>query len=196
MSIQPIDLINAFYPPGTKLRELLLIHSRAVAERALAIAGRLSHLGPDMTFIREAALLHDIGIYLTNAASIGCSGTYPYICHGYLGRRILEEKGLYRHALVCERHVGVGLTAAEIRAENLPLPERNMLPVSLEEKIICYADKFFSKKPGLNGKPLAFEAVLENVAGYGPGKADRLLEWAARFEGIGQTDSSSAGVGR
>ncbi|HMA85124.1 MAG TPA: HD domain-containing protein [Desulfosalsimonadaceae bacterium] len=196
MRIQPIDVISEFYPPGSKLRETLLIHSRAVADRALAIAGRLAHLRPDFAFIREAALLHDIGVYLTNAPSIGCAGKYPYICHGFLGREILEEKGLFRHALVCERHVGVGLTAAEIRSENLPLPEHDMRPVSLEEEIICYADNFFSKKPHLNGRPLAFDSVVENVATYGPGKVDRLLEWAARFEGIRQADVSSAGGGR
>ena len=196
MPIEPLDIINECYPPGNKLREILLIHSRAVAERALAIAERLAHLRPDFAFIREAALLHDIGVYLTNAPSIGCVGDHPYICHGCLGRGILEEKGLFRHALVCERHVGVGLTAAEIRIENLPLPERDMLPVSLEEEIICYADNFFSKKPHLNGRPMAFESVVDNVARYGPGKVDRFLAWAARFEGQGQAGISSAGGGR
>ena len=34
-----------------------------------------------------------------------------------------------------------------------------MLPVTLEEKIICYADKFYSKKPGA----LCFEKTLEEV---------------------------------
>ena len=196
MRIQPIDVISEFYPPGSKLRETLLIHSRAVADRALAIAETLAHLRPDLAFLKEAALLHDIGVYFTNAPSIGCVGKYPYICHGYLGRQILEEKGLFRHALVCERHVGVGLSAADIRTESLPLPERDMRPVSLEEEIICYADNFFSKKPNLNGRPLPFDSVVENVARYGPGKVDRLLEWAARFEGFGQTGISSSGGGR
>jgi uncharacterized protein len=33
----------------------------------------------------------------------------------------------------------------EIERQNLPVPHYDMLPLSLEEKLICYADKFFSK---------------------------------------------------
>jgi len=195
MANQPKEIIQALYPPGTEAHEILVAHSRAVARRALGIAANLRHLNPDMAFIEEAALLHDIGIYLTNAPSIGCSGAYPYICHGYLGRQILEERGLARHARVCERHVGVGLTAHEIRAHQLPLPERDMLPVTLEERIICYADKFFSKKWHRNGKPLEFVSVVKNIERYGPDKVNRFLEWAAQFEGIGQTGPIQAGGG-
>ncbi len=193
MTIQPIEIIQSLYPPGTEGYEILVSHSRAVARRALDIAMRLAHFNPDMEFIKEAALLHDIGIYLTDAPTIGCRGAYPYVCHGYLGRRILEERGLLRHGLVCERHVGVGLTAQEIRAHQLPLPERDMLPVTLEEQIICYADKFFSKKWHRNGKPLEFESVVRNLERYGPDKVNRFLEWAARFEGIGQAGLTKAG---
>ena len=195
MAIQPIDVIHELYPPETELHEIFVSHSRAVARRALEIAGRMGHLDLDMVFIKEAALLHDIGIYLTNAPSIGCSGSYPYICHGYLGRQILEERGLPRHALVCERHVGVGITAEEIRTQRLPLPQRDMLPVTLEEQIICYADKFFSKKWHRSGKPLAFESVVKNLELYGPDKVDRFLGWAARFEGIVLTEYNRAGGG-
>jgi uncharacterized protein len=48
----------------------------------------------DERFIQEAALLHDIGIFLTNAPKIHCFGDYPYICHGYLGAEILRKEGL------------------------------------------------------------------------------------------------------
>jgi uncharacterized protein len=50
-----------------------------------------------------------------------------------------------RHALVCERHTGTGLTLQQIVEQGLPLPRRDMQPVSMEEQIICFADKFFSK---------------------------------------------------
>ena len=59
-------------------------------------------------------MLHDIGIFLTHAPQIGCHGDKPYICHGYLGRELLEKEGFPRHAIVCETHVGVGLTIADI----------------------------------------------------------------------------------
>jgi len=186
MNTRPIDVIRELYPPGTELHGILVSHSRAVAGRALEIARRLKSLEPDIDFIEEAALLHDIGIYLTNAPAIGCRGEYPYICHGILGRQLLEARGFFRHARVCECHVGVGLTAEEIRIQQLPLPARDMLPATLEEEIICYADKFFSKKWQQNGRALAFESVLKNIKHYGEAKASRFLQWAGRFEGVTQ----------
>ena len=50
-----------------------------------------------------------------------------------------------RHALVCERHTGAGLSLKDIMDQKLPVPPREMLPVSMEEQVICFADKFFSK---------------------------------------------------
>ena len=95
--------------------------------------------------MEEAAMLHDIGIFLTHAPSLGCNGPHPYLKHGHLGCKLLEKEGLPKHALVCERHVGVGITRKDVLDHKLPLPAKDMLPLSLEEKIICYADKFFSK---------------------------------------------------
>ena len=48
-------------------------------------------------------------------------------------------------ARIAERHTGSGLTAEDIRTQHLPLPEKDFLPETLLEKLICYADKFFSK---------------------------------------------------
>ena len=44
-------------------------------------------------------------------------------------------------AVICiiKRHVGAGITAEE--AEWLGWPKDNYIPQSLEEKIVCYADK-------------------------------------------------------
>ncbi len=182
MPVNPFELINEFYTPGTMLHRILAAHSRAVACLSLRISERLSHLNPDKQFIEEAAMLHDIGIFLTDAPAIGCTGRHPYICHGWLGRMLLEERGLNRHALVCERHVGTGFSAEEIRLDKLPLPERDMIPESLEEKIICYADKFFSKKGHRCSEPLEFDQVVENLSRYGKEKQGRFLEWAELFE--------------
>jgi len=192
MATDPLDIINALYPPETGAHAILTSHCRAVAERALEVAGRYGKLHPDlpfpdMQFIEEAALLHDIGIYLTHAPAIGCHGPHPYVCHGVLGRAVLEERGLFRHALVCERHVGVGLTAREIREQQLPLPERDMRPQSLEEKIICYADKFFSKKWQQHSRALPLESVVKNLRHYGEDKVSRFLEWQAHFEENGES---------
>ena len=128
-----------------RLRDILMQHSRAVADKALAIARNHPELQADETFIEQAALLHDIGIVQVDAPAIACFGTEPYIKHGILGAGMLRSEGLERHALVCERHTGTGLTLQQIVAQGLPLPQRDMQPVSIEEQIICFADKFFSK---------------------------------------------------
>ena len=138
-------IIDKYYPEENELRRILMIHSRSVADKALAIAEVHPELPIDKRYVEEAAMLHDIGIFRTNAPSIQCFGTEPYICHGTIGAQLMREEGFPQHALVCERHTGSGLSLLEIERQNLPVPHHDMLPLSLEEKLICYADKFFSK---------------------------------------------------
>lgn len=137
-------IIEQYYTTGSELHSLLVIHSHRVAELACILAVRRD-LDVDLNFVREAAMLHDIGIFLTDAPRIHCYGEKPYIAHGVEGSQLLLELGLPQHALVCERHTGAGLSLDEIVRQRLPLPHRDLLPVTLEEKLICYADKFFSK---------------------------------------------------
>ena len=83
------------------------------------------------------------------------------------------------HALVCERHIGVGITADEIKRHHLPLPERDMLPLSLEEQIICFADKFFSKNPDSIEKEKTLDEIMRLLEHHGESqvkKFKRLLE--------------------
>lgn len=146
--MDPLKIINKCIKPGSSAFDILIEHSSMVMAKALAVAENVWHLSPDLMFIREAAMLHDIGIVFVNAPHLGCHGDRPYICHGYLGRELLEKEGYPRHALVCERHVGIGIGIADIDTLNLPLPRRDMRPMTIEEKIICYADKFYSKRIG------------------------------------------------
>jgi len=140
-----VKLLQKYISPDTELYHIVYTHSRFVADKALALAVKHPELPIDLVFLKEAALIHDIGVFKTDAPKIQCFGTFPYICHGYLGREIVEKEGFSRHALVCERHTGTGLSLAEIINNDLPLPHRDLSPVSLEEQLICFADKFFSK---------------------------------------------------
>ncbi|MGA2191787.1 MAG: HD domain-containing protein [Nitrospirota bacterium] len=177
----PLVIIGKYYSPGTFAYDYILAHGRMVADMALSIAGRVSWLPPGTLFIEEAALLHDIGIFLTDAPHLGCTGDYPYIAHGYLGRQILEDEGYPLHALVCERHVGAGLTASEIRLGKLPVPEREMMPITVEEEIICYADKFFPVSPDKVLKSQSFAEAREMVAAFGRRPLRTFDKWAAKF---------------
>ena len=125
------------------------------------------------------ALLHDIGIFQTDAPSIRCFGTHPYIAHGYLGAEILRAEGFPQHALVCERHTGAGLSLQDIIDQQLPVPHREMLPVTLEEQLICFADKFFSKTHLDEEKTV--EKARNSIAKYGEEGLNRFDRWCSLF---------------
>jgi uncharacterized protein len=58
-----------------------------------------------------------------------------------------------------------------------------MLPITIEEKIICYADKFYSKSG--NGKKAEAKTVgniVSNLKRYGPDKINRFQSWVEMFE--------------
>ena len=178
-----LSIIQRYYTPGNDDYRVLVLHSRQVADLAVTLSQRLIDKGVpiDIEFVEEAAMLHDIGMCKTDAPGIYCFGTEPYILHGILGRRMLDGMGLYRHGRVCERHTGAGITAAEIVAQNLPItPPRDLLPESLEEKVICYADKFFSKsRPDEPAKTI--ERARMSLAKFGGDTLQRFDEMLAMF---------------
>ena len=98
------EIIERYYTKGTRLYDIYMSHVTDVTEKALQIAQKHPELAIDVRFIEQAAMLHDIGIFLTDAPRIACIGDMPYICHGYLGRDILNREGYPKHGLVCERH--------------------------------------------------------------------------------------------
>lgn len=171
----------ARYLDGKSL-EIVLEHSRHVADLALEVADRLVLPEETRLFIEEAALLHDIGVCRVHAPSLGLQGPHPYITHGVHGREILDREGLPLHALVCERHTGVGLTLRDIVQQNLPLPHREMCPESLSEQIICYADLFYSKKPGRLDERKTVEKVRKKLLPFGDEKVEIFNSWLARFD--------------
>ena len=172
-------LIDKYYADNAPLRHILVTHSRSVAEMAVDIARRHPELHADEDFLYEASMLHDIGIYLTDAPGIQCFGMEPYICHGMLGARLLRSEGLPRHARVAERHTGTGLTVETIRRQGLPLPLQDFSPESIEEQVVCYADKFFSKTHLERVKTP--EQVLRSLEKFGEEGVMRMRTWMRLF---------------
>lgn len=173
------SVIDTFYPAGTPLRDIYMRHCRSVAAEALSIARRLSlPLSPEE--VEAAAMLHDIGITATYAPGIGCGGAAPYLLHGVIGADMLRSMGVdERYARVAERHTGSGITADEIEAAGMPLPRRDFLPHTLLERLICYADKFYSKSGSMQRKdPAKVEAQMER---FGRGSLDRFRRLSAEF---------------
>ncbi|MCR4914585.1 MAG: HDIG domain-containing protein [Prevotella sp.] len=174
------QIIDKYYPEDDALRRLLLKHSHQVTDRSLLIASQHPELNADSAFLEEAAMLHDIGIRWCHAPSIFCEGKEPYIRHGLIGAELLRQEGYERHARVCERHTGTGITIEQIERQHLPLPPADYQPVSIEEIIICYADKFYSKsRPD---RILTVDQAAQSLEKFGHEGVEKFLSWAEMLE--------------
>ena len=177
------NIIKQFYTPGYQDYEILVSHSSQVAKQAIKLAQRYMQSHPqcsiNLEFIQEAAMLHDIAVFRTNAPGIGCYGDQPYIKHGILGRELLDSLGLPQHALVCERHTGSGISAKDITEQQLDLPVRDMLPITLEDTVICYADKFYSKSHIHRMKSMS--KARRSLAKFGPDTIERFEQLIQLF---------------
>jgi len=181
VSLDPEALLAEAAGADTPAFALLVGHGWAVARAAVGLARRLAVGSVDLAFVEQAAVLHDVGAAFTDVPELGLTGGEAYIRHGLLGREFLDARGYPHHGLVCERHVGVGLTRDEIRARGLPLPDRDMRPVSLEEILICYADKFFSKNAARLDAVNPLAKVRRRLGSRGHDKLVVFDEWVARF---------------
>ncbi|MGL5894488.1 MAG: HD domain-containing protein [Bacteroidales bacterium] len=174
-----IEILKKHLGADTELYRLVLSHSHKVATKAIEVAQLHPELEVDQEFIYQAALLHVIGVGATYAPDIHCKGTEPYIRHGIIGSELLEAEGHPRHALVCERHTGTGISLYEIVARSLPLPHRDMMPISEEEQIICFADKFFSKSNPTQERTI--EEVRKSIARFGQEGLTRFDAWTIKY---------------
>jgi len=106
-------------------------HCQAVAMAAKFVADELHRKGlaVDMDCVIAGALLHDIGRSRTQT-----------VRHGVDGAAILEQEGADREVVeIVRRHVGAGISPEE--AKRLGLPDYDYIPRTLEERVVCFADK-------------------------------------------------------
>jgi len=139
-------------------------HCIVVSSIAIKIARLFVERGfhTDVGLVEVGGLLHDVGRSRTHG-----------IGHGVVGGEIVRGLGLPEAvARVAEKHVGAGLTAEE--AAGFGLPRRDFVPITLEEKIVCYADKLVAggRVIGFNE---AFEKFVEDI-GVGSPAVGRLRE--------------------
>lgn len=158
LSMNPYSIIDKYYPEG-KLRDILITHSKLVRDKA--IEALLQAGTPfDEELVSNGALLHDLGIFLCDAPDIECHGSLPYISHGLLGGILLKQEGFPLLARFCERHTGAGLTIEDTISQQLPLPLLDYLPETIEEKAVCYADKFYSKSGDITLEKPLYKVIL------------------------------------
>ena len=179
-----MKIIEFFYPEDNLLKRSLITHSSNVCRKALEIAAGAG-IDLDLDLVREGAMLHDIGIFKCHAPGIFCEGSSPYIAHGIIGGKLLRDYAaehhldLEKHAAICETHTGSGLSVEDIRYQKLPLPERDFLPRTPEEKLVCLADKFFSKSD--TGREKTLEEIRDSMKAFHPDAATRFDELCRFF---------------
>lgn len=172
-------IIDKYYPQGTPGREIYMHHAQQVADKAIKTALEC-RLIIDLEDVKAAAMLHDIGICFTDAPDIECHGIEPYIKHGVIGAEILRKEGLPEiYARVAERHTGAGITIDDIDTQNLPLPRQDYCPESLLERLVCYADKFFSKSGTMQEKSI--ESIRRSMERHSPATLERWLSLEKEF---------------
>lgn len=198
-----LALLYRYYPEDNALRRMLLHHSRQVCTRALQIVDRHPELGANRALVEAGAMLHDIGIFRTDAPGIHCHGTAHYLLHGIIGAQLLrkeaellrqkaehegstsslqEEDTSFYEALarICERHTGTGLTRQVIAQRGLPMPDQDLLPETIEEQIICYADKFYSKSHLERERSIA--QTIASLEKFGDAGVEKFRCWTELFE--------------
>lgn len=126
------------YPSEDRCIELLVAagatdrvirHVCTVMVLAVTMAERC---GADIELVRAGGLLHDIGRTKTHG-----------IRHGVEGEDLARSLSLPEPVVqIIRRHVGAGILPEEAAA--LGLPERDYVPSTLEEKIVCHADNLVS----------------------------------------------------
>lgn len=162
--------------------EIFIMHGTLVAIKALKAAKKIINQPIDLQFIYEASIMHDIGIIFTYAPDIDCFGKKPYMMHGILGAELLRKNNFPKHASVCETHTGVGITAKDIIKQKLDIPVKDYVPKTIEEKLICWADKFYSKNPNQFGIEKSVDEILLELDKISLEKSKIFLEMNAIFE--------------
>jgi len=101
----------------------------------------------DLRLVESGALLHDLGRGQTHG-----------IEHGAVGGQMARQLGMPMElAHIIERHVGAGLSQEEARRNKLP--RGSYIPETLEEKIVCYADKLIE-----GAHEVGIDSTIDNFA--------------------------------
>jgi len=124
----PLECLQMLKDQGCS-REVMQ-HCLAVRDVAVTIATLAS---ADVTLVECGALLHDLGRCKTHG-----------ITHGIVGAQLAQDLQLPKVIVdIIETHLGAGIPREE--AKQLGLPEKDYLPITLEQKIVTHADNLIDK---------------------------------------------------
>ncbi len=179
LAISQIVELHHKYAPNDAVYNLVYGHCQVVSEIAQWCVSNLpTNDKVDVELLVIAALLHDIGAYVffDDEGRVANKRLYPL--HAMLSAKIIADEGIdKRVAQVVETHLLLGLSKQEIIEKPWPLPARDFIPDSIEAELLCYADRFHSKKPTFN----SFDAFLTRLREGMPQQAVKFESWSRRF---------------
>lgn len=171
-----IEKLHKKYAPDQELFDLVFIHSQIVLEIANQLLEKKAQ-NINKPLIIAGALLHDIGTY-PFLLEIRKTGNAKYYQHSLKSAEILRTEKLPEDlCLLAEHHLGVGLTKEEIMRRDMDLPHKDLMPLTKEERLISYADKFHSKKPQFN----SYESYKAFAGSFGDQNITRFEKLAEEF---------------
>ncbi|MFX0114860.1 MAG: HD domain-containing protein [Candidatus Hodarchaeota archaeon] len=127
----------------------VVFHCLQVSMKAKELAEKLKQMNHkiDVELCTIGGLLHDMGRTVTHS-----------LRHAIEGAELIRRQGWPEVlALTVERHIGGGIPREE--AIGLGLPPKDYLPTTLEEKIVCYADKLFIYSYDASGRMIEWREV-------------------------------------
>ncbi|HKR82445.1 MAG TPA: HD domain-containing protein [Candidatus Saccharimonadales bacterium] len=179
-TIQKLHQKYAHFAEAPGLDDRVFTHCRIVSEIALWCADNV-HETVDREVLQATALLHDIGTYPFFDAQGKTDGRGFYPLHSILGAKIVLDEGFDpRIARAIETHLLMGLSQAEITDTGVrewPLPLHDYRPKTIEGELLCYADRFHTKKPKFNDPQTFLKKLEQNL----PAQADRFKAAMERF---------------
>lgn len=176
-----LSIIHTHFKDIPAAYGMYLIHVTLVTKKALSVGARLGCGANTLRFIEEAAMLHDIGCCRVHFPEFQIYESLPYLCHMTEGYTILTQEGFPLHARVASTHTGVGITAREVKEHNLPLKEQDYVPETLEERIISYADLFYSKSPKTLFVEKTPKQIRSGLEKFGQEKVHIFDSWHGEF---------------
>lgn len=204
--VERIDALHRALAPSAHAYNLIHTHCVIVARLALslaradaatsAFAGTPAIAAADTAHHIDAAqlderllvlggMVHDIGTYQL-IKSDGSDGEplrfkhSKYIQHGLRGYKLLKACGFSEElAQFARNHTGIGLTAAAVKEQELPLPVADYVPVTLEQELVMYADKFHTKSDP--AEFVGYDRCIRRAAKHGEANAQGMRDLIERF---------------
>lgn len=162
--------------------DLVWTHSQIIKEIALQLSENLyknHQITLDKNLITVGALMHDIGVYKCFDEVFNPNkSAKEYFYHAWLGEKILNSldfpKEITRFTIT---HTSTGITKKDIKREKFDIPLKDYLPITNEEEIVNFADKFHSKYPNF----ISYQEAVIKLSKLDPSRKIKIETFVKKY---------------